>query len=59
MRVLPLMSRVKVRALPSLRVAAGWATGGQSPEVLEEFEEVELPGPIPEGSCVQPDRLVQ
>lgn len=50
-RVLPLVPRVKIRALPSLRVAAGWATGGQSPEVLEEFEEIELPGPIPDG-CV-------
>lgn len=48
-QVLPLVPRVKIRALPSLRVAAGWVTGGQSAEVLEEFEEIELPGPIAEG----------
>jgi SOS-response transcriptional repressor LexA len=50
-RVLPLVPRVKVRALPSLRVAAGWLAGAVTDEGLEELEEVELPGPIPDG-CV-------
>lgn len=49
--VLPMVPRVRVPCLPSLRVAAGWATRVEAPEVLEEFEEVELPGPIPDG-CV-------
>jgi hypothetical protein len=50
-QVLPFAPRVRVRALPSLRVAAGWATESHTDDALEEFEEVELPGPIPEG-CV-------
>jgi superfamily II DNA or RNA helicase/diadenosine tetraphosphate (Ap4A) HIT family hydrolase/HKD family nuclease len=49
--VLPFAPRVRVRALPSLRVAAGWATESHTDDALEEFEEVELPGPIPAG-CV-------
>jgi hypothetical protein len=51
-QVLPLVPRVKVLALPSLRVAAGWlAAGEHADDGFEEFEEVELPGPIPDG-CV-------
>jgi hypothetical protein len=51
-QVLPLVPRVKVRAFASLRVAAGWlAAGAHADDGLEELEEVELPGPIPDG-CV-------
>ncbi len=50
-QVLPLVRRVKVPCLPSLRVAAGWSGASQADSVLEAVEEVALPGPIGDG-CV-------